>query len=667
METLTRWMSKRSFAQKFGLLGGISLSIMFLLAALLVKEKIELMRTLDHELRGIVAIKDLDGVMQKAQVYRALSLGSANGNAEAIMQKETVKAELVGLIDEARKKQGEALSKSQNWKKFEEQWRALRENSSNDPSLIFKTNSEMIAAIKASKVDIADEFELTLDPQMDSLYTINLMVSDLPDGIEALGQARGYLFGILSGGGELRTEQKYKVGGMADSIRSQAVAIQDDVEKIEHFNKVAGSKMRPEVQRLAGAMNAFASRLDRIVEKGAEGMSPKEFMALSTETILSGYRAMHEMMVPVLTEILMERRQQLMKDLWVAIVGSGLLLLLFAAVAWGAYRSMSVAAQEVLMAAKRMENGDLSVSLKVTGSDELAVASESLNQAQDVLRKMIETSQRRAAELLSASTVTREASEMMHASGREQAGKAASMAAAMEEMSVSLSSTKLSSQKVGEGARGSAAQAREASQLVRKIGTSMTEVSAAAQKSAEEMDRLAKLSSEVGAAVKLIEAISEQTNLLALNAAIEAARAGESGRGFAVVADEVRKLAETAKNAAGDIREKSARIDGGVMAAGQGMREAVELVQAGVSQAKLAMESMETVNDIANKVSNEIDEMVRAIGEQAQTSGQVALSVESVAQLIGRGLSEAEASAQRARALNGLAEQMESDARRFKV
>jgi len=55
----------------------------------------------------------------------------------------------------------------------------------------------------------------------------------------------------------------------------------------------------------------------------------------------------------------------------------------------------------------------------------------------------------------------------------------------------------------------------------------------------------------------IIQDIAFQTNILALNAAVEAARAGDQGKGFAVVAAEVRKLAELIKVASAEITSLS--------------------------------------------------------------------------------------------------------------
>ena len=79
-----------------------------------------------------------------------------------------------------------------------------------------------------------------------------------------------------------------------------------------------------------------------------------------------------------------------------------------------------------------------------------------------------------------------------------------------------------------------------------------------------EVATLAAFSSELKSLAADVADIASQTNLLALNAAIEAARAGEHGRGFAVVADQVRKLStqsgETGKRITAKLDTVSARM-----------------------------------------------------------------------------------------------------------
>ncbi len=170
-----------------------------------------------------------------------------------------------------------------------------------------------------------------------------------------------------------------------------------------------------------------------------------------------------------------------------------------------------------------------------------------------------------------------------------------SVAAATEELSVSI--TEISRQ-VGQSAeitRTASSDAKLANQKIEGLRTT---------------------AERIGEVVGLITDIAEQTNLLALNATIEAARAGDAGKGFAVVASEVKNLAGQTAKATEEISSQINQIQSAT-------RESVDSIRSIVA-------TINQINDVAMTIASAVEEQGVATQEIAQNIEQAASGANEV-------------------------------------
>lgn len=132
-----------------------------------------------------------------------------------------------------------------------------------------------------------------------------------------------------------------------------------------------------------------------------------------------------------------------------------------------------------------------------------------------------------------------ESSSKVSQSSATQAAAIEETSASLEELSSMVAINAQNSLKARELANEAKGHASEGSKEMQGLMVSMNEIS--------------QSSKQIEEIMKIIDDIAFQTNLLALNASVEAARAGEHGRGFAVVADAVRSLAQKSADSAKEI------------------------------------------------------------------------------------------------------------------
>ena len=248
-----------------------------------------------------------------------------------------------------------------------------------------------------------------------------------------------------------------------------------------------------------------------------------------------------------------------------------------------------------------------------------------------------------------------------------QASAASSMAAAVEQVTVSINHVSDSAADALRISKTAEERSDEGGRTISRSVQGMIDISATVDRAAGTIEELGRQSEQISAVVQVIKDVADQTNLLALNAAIEAARAGEQGRGFAVVADEVRKLAERTTLSTGEIARMISAIQQSSVAAVEGMQHVVTQVNQERALTESAGEQIAGIGRDTQHVAAAISDIAEALREQSSASNDIAMHVESVAQMTEENNAATERTAESAKRVDQLADQVLATLAVYKV
>ena len=318
-------------------------------------------------------------------------------------------------------------------------------------------------------------------------------------------------------------------------------------------------------------------------------------------------------------------------------------------------------------AAQQIAAGDLSGRMPDVSRDEVGRLIAAMSDMQQSLRTSMKETAVSAESILDCSGQLNEAVRQMDQSANIQSSVAASIAANIEELTVSVSHVSDTTSDAARLAQSSDQQATEGFGEIEKLITRVSEVAEVVRQAAEQIARLEGESERISHIVGVIKDIADQTNLLALNAAIEAARAGEQGRGFAVVADEVRKLSERTAVSTGEIEKMVGGIQHSTHEVVAEVGRGVKLVEDSVANARQAGESIAKLREIAQEVSRLIGGVDDALREQATASNDVAKKVEDVAAQADEATTIAHKTSNTADSMTKTAQGLQSLVSRFRI
>ncbi|WP_413110380.1 methyl-accepting chemotaxis protein [Thaumasiovibrio sp. DFM-14] len=248
---------------------------------------------------------------------------------------------------------------------------------------------------------------------------------------------------------------------------------------------------------------------------------------------------------------------------------------------------------------------------------------------QQIIRDLAKTSQSLSHVATENQSITSNAQQQL----KEQGERIVSVATAMTEMDHSVKDVSQNAEVTKEKVHSVEVAADAGRNIMSRSISTTQQLSSRIDESVGAVNQLQEMSHTIGSILDVIRNIADQTNLLALNAAIEAARAGEQGRGFAVVADEVRVLASKTTSSTEEIEGMIQRLQQGSSTAATMMASCVKEMENSSSQASDANSAMEEILSLILEISEMSSQISQAANEQANTSSDIARSLEDISHI----------------------------------
>ncbi|HMK43507.1 MAG TPA: methyl-accepting chemotaxis protein [Dissulfurispiraceae bacterium] len=330
-------------------------------------------------------------------------------------------------------------------------------------------------------------------------------------------------------------------------------------------------------------------------------------------------------------------------------------------------KSITGPIHEAVVTANKIADGDLTVRIESTGTNETGQLLQAMKTMVDKLRGVVGDIRQASSSVAAGSHQLSASSEEITRTMSEQSSRSSQIATAAEEMSQTVVDVARNASSIAQSSSEAASIAHKGANVVNQSVAESRTVADTVNKSALVIQTLGEKSKQIGEIVAVINDIADQTNLLALNAAIEAARAGEQGRGFAVVADEVRRLAERTAKATSEISQMIGAIQGEVDNAVHAMNTTNKQVDVGLRHSVEAGEQLGAIVESVSSLQHMVQQIASATEQMSSTSEAISGDIQAVAEGAREISGGSEQIARASSALAQLSGQLKGIVERFRI
>jgi methyl-accepting chemotaxis protein len=331
-------------------------------------------------------------IIKPTQIHRGSLNAYLNGNTSIRARVDQSAADVTKAINELKGVLANAEDKmglEANVTEIERFWNDLKDKEDpNNAQAIFNAHSDMVKLIQDAVVTVADNSNLTLDPELDSYYLMDITSFRAHVLTEILGQMRGGGAGFIASGRVPTIDERIRFEIKIAKAQDTFAAIQSSYTAAVKANAQLESTLSDAFSGFSNAMLTFLAD-SRQVYVAPESLDSSGYFNTGTEAI-EALNKSNEQVVTELQRLLDVRLENIASRnqalLLKSIIASAVFLLLLLMVAFGILGPIGRLKDTLV----RIEGGKLDNKIVDFGKDEVGVLATSLDAMQTGLRERIE-------------------------------------------------------------------------------------------------------------------------------------------------------------------------------------------------------------------------------------------------------------------------------------
>lgn len=388
-----RVMDRLTYPRKIILLGSIAILTIIILFTALYGELNKKILESRLQLKGIEKISIANNAIQLSQKYRGLSSAMYYGDDLFYSEYITVEKETEIALQEVLVSldTDELVNfKVNNLKGLERLLPNLKKNHRNSTlEEDFIKHTHLVDQLRSLVNFLGDEYRLITDRDIVSYYLIDDMLNNTPQITENMGQLRGVVLGILSGG-KLSSRQRDQLIALESHIEIAFNDFEYNFDKITRTSPETGKK-------IANVYASFRESKSSLLDIVHNDIIPMKFTTDSvifykniTAEIDNIYKLMHDIITPNLVSHIENRIAGAVSTLNFMIMVAGLLLAATLYFLIGLYLSLVRNIGYVNSALSDYANGNLDKRVYLKTKDEMLTVSKAFNNMADRFKLVLE-------------------------------------------------------------------------------------------------------------------------------------------------------------------------------------------------------------------------------------------------------------------------------------